>query len=448
MKNYLKSHVVLVVFSCLTLMHHSCKKGDGPTDPVLTIPVLTTADISEITPTSAFSGGNITNDGGASVTVRGICWGTTQNPTTAFNKTDEGTGIGSFYSYMYGLAPNTTYYVRAYATNSEGTGYGNEVSFTTIPLSLATVSQTFVTSITLTSALAGAYIESDGGETITASGFCWSTSQNPTITDNITSDGELESGSYSSRITGLTINTTYYLRAYVTNSIGTAYGEQLSFATALEFSPVIFNPDMTYGSVSDIEGNIYKTIQAGTQTWMAENLITAMLNDGTSVPNITEDQDWTALTTPGYSWYNNESNYTKGYGALYNWHAVNTGKLCPAGWHVPSDNEWTVFVDFLGGMDAANAKIRETGTTHWQSLTSDATNISGFSALPGGCRFSDGQFNGFGILMYFWSSTEYFQSGGQSLDWMYLNDERGTFSGSGRGSTSSNDGLSVRCVKD
>ena len=134
---------------------------------------------------------------------------------------------------------------------------------------------------------------------------------------------------------------------------------------------------------------------------MAENLITTRLNDGTSIPNITEDQNWTTLTTPGYCWYNNETNYTKGYGALYNWYTVNTGKLCPTGWHVPSDNEWTVFVDFLGDMDLANPKIRETGTTHWQSLTSDATNISGFTALPGGCRFWDGQFNGFGIMVYF-----------------------------------------------
>ena len=192
----------------------------------------------------------------------------------------------------------------------------------------------------------------------------------------------------------------------------------------MEFSEIIFNPDLTYGSVSDIEGNIYKTIQIGTQTWMAENLITTRLNDGTSIPEVTEDQNWTALTTPGYCWYNNETNFTKGYGALYNWHAVNTGKLCPSGWHVPSDNEWTVFVDFLGGMDAANAKIRESGTTHWQSIASDATNISGFTALPGGTRFSDGQFNGFGILMYFWSSTEYYQSGGLTLEWMYFNDGR------------------------
>lgn len=434
--------ILLLVVSIFLIC--ACKKRNDPTIPVLTIPVLTTTGLSEITQSSAYSGGNISSDGGSEVTVRGICWGTAQNPTTSSSKTTEGTGIGSFTSYLSGLTPNTAYYVRAYATNSEGTGYGNEISFTTIPASLATVTQTFVTSITLTSALAGAYISNSGGKAITERGFCWSTSQNPAITDNKTSDGGLEAESYSTLITGLTANTTYYLRAYVTSSIGTAYGDQLTFKTAFEFSKIIFNPDLTYGSISDIEGNIYKTIQVGDQTWMAENLITSRLSDGTSVPNVTEAQDWTALTTPGYCWYNNETNFTKGYGAMYNWYAVNTGKLCPTGWHVPSDNEWTVFVDFFGGMEAANAKIRESGTTHWQSVTSDATNISGFTALPGGCRFSNGQFNGFGILMYFWSSTEYYQSGGLSLDWMYFNDG----SGSGRGNTSSNDGLSVRCLKD
>lgn len=444
----MKNTVRILAIILSVILTNSCKKVDDPVIPDLTVPVLTTAGISEITQKSAFSGGNITHDGGAAVSVRGICWGTTHNPTTVSSTTNEGTGIGSFSSYLSGLTPNTTYYIRAYATNSEGTGYGNEASFTTLPVSLATVTQTFVTSVTLTSALAVAYIESDGGEAITASGFCWSTSQNPTTANPKTSDGELETGGYSSHITGLTANTTYYLRAYVTNSIGTAYGDQLSFTTALKFSAIIFNPDLTYGSVTDIEGNIYKTIQIGTQTWMAENLITTRLSDGTSIPNITEDQVWTTLATPGYCWYNNETNYTKGYGALYNWYAVNTGKLCPTGWHVPSDNEWTVFVDFLGDMDLANPKIRETGTTHWQSFTSDATNISGFTALPGGCRFWDGQFNGFGIMMYFWSSTNYFQSGGLSLDWSYRNDGISLSYGSGRGNSGYNDGLSVRCVKD
>jgi uncharacterized protein (TIGR02145 family) len=448
MQNYFKNIAALFMLCVLFLINQSCKKGNDPETPAVTTPVITTENASEITQTTAFSGGHITSDGGAVISARGVCWGTTHNPTTASNKTDDGTDIGTFSSYLYGLTANTTYYVRAYAINSKGTGYGNEISFSTIPLSTATVIQPYVTSVTLTSAVAVAYISSTGGGNITVSGFCWKTSQNPTTADIISTDGGLETGNYSSRMTGLTANTTYYVRPYVTNSMGTSYGDQVSFTTGSVFSQIIFNPDLIYGTISDIEGNIYKTIGIGTQTWMAENLITGTLNDGTAIPYVAESQEWTALTTPGYCWYNNETDYTKGYGALYNWYAVNSGKLCPTGWHVATDNEWTVFVDYLGGMETASAKIRETGLSHWQGTTTDATNISGFSALPSGCRFWDGQFNAFGISVYLWSSTEYNQSGGMSLQWFYWSDDMGTFSSTGRGNNSSNDGLSVRCLKD
>jgi uncharacterized protein (TIGR02145 family) len=441
MKHFLKTTVIIILSTYLITIAQSCKKKP-------TIPTLTTVSVSGITQTSAISGGNITDDGGAEVNSRGVCWGTTHNPVAGVNGTEDGSGTGVFTSNITGLTLNTAYYARAYATNSEGTGYGNEVSFSTISVSLATIRTDYVTSVTLIAATSVGYIEYNGGGIITASGFCWSTSQNPTIADNITTDGALETGNISSYITGLTANTTYFIRAYVTNNAGTAYGSQLSFKTALEFSTIIFNPDLSYGTVSDIDGNTYNTIQIGAQTWMAENLKTTKFNDGTSIPLVTEVQDWTALSTPGYCWYNNETDYTKGYGALYNWFAVNPGNLCPIGWHIPSDDEWTVFADFLGGLDAANAKIRETGTTHWQSQISDATNISGFTALPGGCRFWNGQFSGFGNSIYLWSGTEYLQSGGLSLDWMYMNYDGITFSGSGRGNNSANGALSVRCLKD
>jgi uncharacterized protein (TIGR02145 family) len=137
-------------------------------------------------------------------------------------------------------------------------------------------------------------------------------------------------------------------------------------------------------NVTDIEGNDYTTVTIGTQTWMGENLKTTKLTDGESIPKITENAAWPNLATPAYCWYNNdETAHKKIYGALYNWYTVNTGKLCPTGWHIPSDDEWKTMIAFLGGAEAGN-KLQEVGTTHWTTQNEGATNKSGFTALPGG----------------------------------------------------------------
>ena len=175
-------------------------------------------------------GGNVTFDGWSEITARGVCWSTSPNPTINDSKTTDGSGIGSFTSNITGLADGTTYYVRAYATNSKGTAYGEEKSFTTIAKTLPQITTANVTSITANTAVCGGNVTSDGNATITARGVCWSTSPNPTITDNKTTDGS-GIGSFTSNITGLTLNTTYYVRAYATNEKGTAYGEEKSFAT-------------------------------------------------------------------------------------------------------------------------------------------------------------------------------------------------------------------------
>ena len=197
-----------------------------------TYPTLTSTAASSITSTTVSSGGNITSDGGATVTARGVCWSTSANPTLASGLyTSNGTGTGSFTSSISGLEALTTYYVRAYATNSLGTAYGNQVSFTTAAPIPPTLYTTAVSSITSTTASSGGNITSDGGATVTARGVCWSTSANPTIANSITNDGS-GTGTFSSSITGLTINTTYYyVRAYATNSAGTAYGNSISFTT-------------------------------------------------------------------------------------------------------------------------------------------------------------------------------------------------------------------------
>jgi hypothetical protein len=191
---------------------------------------LTTTAVTSITAITGVSGGNITNDGDGTITARGICWSTNPAPTIADNLSSDGTGKGSFSSNLTGLLPVNTYYVRAYATNSAGTAYGNEVVFTTIPVQLATLTTTTVTSVTSGTAVSGGNITDNGGGSITARGVCWATTASPTINDNLTSNGT-GNGIFTSNITGLQTVTTYHVRAYATNSAGTAYGNELTFTT-------------------------------------------------------------------------------------------------------------------------------------------------------------------------------------------------------------------------
>lgn len=193
------------------------------------VPVLTTAAISVITGISATGGGNVTVAGGAEVTVRGVVFGINSAPTVADSKTTDDMGTGEFVSAMTSLKGNTTYYVRAYATNSAGTGYGPEVSFKTL-VALPTVTTTAVTNITVDGATSGGDITDNGGDPILSRGICWSTSADPTITDSKTSDGTAV-GVFTSTLTDLVLGMTYHVRAYATNSAGIAYGSDVQFAT-------------------------------------------------------------------------------------------------------------------------------------------------------------------------------------------------------------------------
>jgi uncharacterized protein (TIGR02145 family) len=203
-------------------------------------------------------------------------------------------------------------------------------------------------------------------------------------------------------------------------------------------------------TVKDISGNIYKTVIIDKQVWMAENLKTTRYNDGTAIPLVTDDKDWGSLTTPAYCWDNNDGTTNKNkYGALYNWYTINTNKLCPRGWHVPTDAEWTMLTSFLGGESIAGGKLKESGTTHWESPNTGATNESGFRALPGGSRNYAGKFDysGSNVLFFrsngcWWSSTElytfnaYYRRMYNSLSVVY------------RSLSVKQCGYSVRCIKD
>lgn len=294
-----------------------------------------------------------------------------------------------------------------------------------------------VSAITQTTATTGGNITSDGGDVVMTRGVCWSTLQNPIINNDHTSDSS-STGSFISYITGLTATTTYYVRAYASNILGTSYGNELTFTTPS--TPFI---------VTDVDLNVYNTVTIGTQTWMMENLRTTKYNDNTPIPLVTDNNSWIALTTPGYCWYqNNESSYKINYGALYNWYVVdsesNGGKnICPAGWHVPTDAEWTTLITFLGGEAVAGGKLKEIGTNYWSSPNDGANNETGFSALPSGNRDLAGDYIGLHSNCIWWSATEEDVSTYAwrvYLDYSFRNADRGV--GYKRG------GFSVRCLKN
>lgn len=207
----------------------------------------------------------------------------------------------------------------------------------------------------------------------------------------------------------------------------------------------LFNPDITYGTLTDQDGNVYKTVTIGAQTWMAENLRSTKYNDGTDIPNITDNNEWATLTTGAFCNYNNTSNIDSiaTYGRLYNWYAVNTGMLAPKGWHVPTDEEWTALTNYLGGESIAGGKLKETGTFHWNSPNTGATNEIGFTAIPGGWRDYHGKFYSIGNYEGCWTATGY------DTDCAWMRNIHNNYVEVLRGDYADKElGFSVRCVRD
>jgi len=197
-------------------------------------------------------------------------------------------------------------------------------------------------------------------------------------------------------------------------------------------------PVPTGEQVTDIDGNVYNTITIGSQVWMVEDLKVTKYNDGTTIPYITDNNDWGNNTTGAYTCYNNDKTRNK----LYNWFAVNTGKLAPAGWHVSTHEDWTILTNFLGGEDVAGGKLKESGAVHWGSPNIGGSNESGFTALPGGFRFGDGTFSSFGDGGYWWTATDF-----DALNaWSHYIFSNG--SSIKRGHYDKRGGYSIRCIKD
>jgi uncharacterized protein (TIGR02145 family) len=196
-------------------------------------------------------------------------------------------------------------------------------------------------------------------------------------------------------------------------------------------------------TVTDADGNVYHTVTIGTQVWIEEDLRTTRYNDGRPIPLVADAATWGKLTTPAYCWYDNDgTTYKNTYGALYNWHAVNSGKLAPAGWHIPSDSEWTVLSTFLGGESVAAAKLKEAGSSHWTRVNA-GTNSSGFTALPAGCRSYTGAFVSINEGVAWWSRTQH----SDPFSWLrliYVDEQQAII----RDASFKTLGCSVRCVKD
>jgi uncharacterized protein (TIGR02145 family) len=317
---------------------------------------------------------------------------------------------------------------------------------------LATLSTTAVSSITATSAVSGGNISSDGGASITARGVVWSTSQNPTLANNmgIETNGT-GLGSFISNLSSLSSFTTYYVKAYATNNAGTAYGNEVTFTTAPSGGGNAWlNPNLSYGSVTDQDGNSYATIIIGTQEWMAENLRTTQYRNGDLLVSVTNDGDWYGLASGAWAHFDYDSSNENPFGKLYNWAAVvDSRNVCPTGWHVPTDVEWSTLINYLdpnaaGGNNwpnSAGGKMKSTGNMYWINQNTNATNESGFSGMPGG-QLTNGGSGDIGSDGYWWSST---QANSQNAWVRSLKNNSGSVS---RYNESKAYGFSVRCVRD
>jgi hypothetical protein len=269
--------------------------GDDSTFTTLTTPTVTTATITSITSTTASGGGNVTADGGDSVTARGVCWSTSADPTTADSTTTDGSGAGAFTSSLTSLTPGTLYHVRAYATNSVGTSYGGDSTFTT--LTTPTVTTATIISITSTTASGGGAIPDSGGATITAKGVCWNTSGTPTIANDTTNDGT-GAASFTSSLTSLTPATLYHVRAYATNSVGTSYGGDSTFTTLQTFT---------------ISGHVWTSDSTGIDSVTMNGLLGDPLTDSTGYYTAAVDYGWSGVVTPdkdGYTFAPESTSYS------------------------------------------------------------------------------------------------------------------------------------------
>jgi len=418
------------------------------TNKILSLATLTTDPATGITTTSAILGGNVTSDGNATVIEKGIVYNTLPNPTTVNTKIKKGSGLGSFNLTVTGLSPDTKYYVRTYAINSQGTAFGPEISFITNKvLSLATVTTSAATEITSNSAVLGGEVTSDGNSPVTERGIVYSTSHNP-ITSNTKIVMGNAIGAFNATVTNLNEGTTYYVRAFATNSKGTEYGNEISCKTE----------DIAGTFTDSRDGKVYKWVEIGTQTWMAENLAYLPSINTNSEISITKPYFYVAgyIGIPIQSASEVKVNFSSygDYGALYNSPAALT--VCPLGWHLPSDIEWEKLAEFISNKKGPYSKINDDwGREFWDNVgkhlkatngwydTGNGTDDFGYSALPGGFLHSY-QKRYYWYIGFWWSSTNVPSKIEKAFN-RTLSYDNSDFE---RGETNKDYGLSVRCIKN
>ena len=369
------------------------------------------------TTVSAMGYGQIINEGGGPVTERGFVWATNSSPTVNNGRVKSGSGIGNFNEKIIGFNANRYYHVKAYAVNNFGISYSNSLEVRTI-FGLPTLTTTPIFVFSESASIRG-IINDDGGRIISEKGFVWNTSPNPTISNNkkIEATG---SSNFIGEIKGLNPNTTYFLRAYATNSFGTAYGNEVTITTSPESL-----------KINDIDGNIYSTVKIGSQLWMSENLKTSRYKTGSPITYVIDNSEWSNLTSGGWSYVAHDVKNNDQYGKLYNWFSIQGDSLCPSGWHIPTDDDWTILTNYLGGSLAAGEKLLVNGET-------------GFNALGGGYRSKEGNFYNT-TRNYWWSSTEINEREAWLREIRYLPINKNSLD---KNSINKNSGLSVRCLKD
>jgi uncharacterized protein (TIGR02145 family) len=372
-------------------------------------PVVNTDAVSDITTYTAIGTGEIVLNGGAPVISRGFCWSVFPSPDLNDNFISQDGGTGTFISKITGLSKNTQYYLRAFATNSYGTNYGNSLIFKTPLVSVPSVSTNQASSITQTSAIIGGSVLDDGGSTILSRGLCWDTLALPDLSGNIILKGT-GTGSFTNAISGLKINHEYHIRAFAVNNIDTAFGEEVVFETL---------PVNTVDTFTDPRNNkTYEIVKIGYQWWFVNNL---------------------DYNIPDGSWYYDDDSisYSSVFGRLYNWKTAT--QACPAGWHLPADDEWKILETEVGMSESEINNTGWRGTNQGDQLKKRAP--AGFDVLFGGLRDKNGVFNYVNSSGTYWSATSYSAENAWYRGF-------GTEPNIHRDDFDKDMGFSVRCVRD